>query len=143
MRLIILACTLVCATGLASAEPKASYVEKFHENTTAALLICRIQLKTALLKLELGDQSGLDESAKCMRDRRAESKKSFSSALASLSKKPAAAKLLKEYYAVWLGAFNGMMPSSDERKISYEQRQTAAEAKADEAWNRFEIEADI
>lgn len=143
MRYIALACALTCAAADSPAAEKVSPVEQFHENTTAQLLICRIQMKTALLKSEAGEGKAFEAVSKCVKDGRMEAKKSFQPALRSVSKMPTASRLLKEYFAVWLAAFEGLMPNTDELVVTYEQRQASAEIKADEAWNRFEVEAGL
>ncbi|MBC7860310.1 MAG: hypothetical protein H7Z39_16375 [Burkholderiaceae bacterium] len=137
--ILILAATLSCH---ALAEEKLSSIEAFKEQTAYQLMMCRIQTQIALGEVELGKtDSPWEKIGACLKAGRIETKKLFSPALAKVSKKPTAAKLLKDYYAAWITSFNGISPEPGERKMAYEQRQTSAEAKHDEIWNRFEIEA--
>lgn len=129
--------SLACA-----AEEKRTPVDEFRGTTQFQLLQCQIKAKTAFLKVELGEsREAYSEIGTCLKEGRAEVKKLFPKAIAQVAKKPAASKLLKEYYAVWLTAFDGISPDASELKIAYDRRQGDASRKADEAWHRFEIEA--
>lgn len=130
--------------GNALADGKLPPIESFRETTVYQLMMCRIETKTALLQAESGATNNPWEKINvCLKTGRSEAKKMFGPALAKVSKKPAASKLLKDYYAAWLTAFNGVSPDANERKIVYEQRQAHADTKQEEAWNRFEIESGI
>jgi hypothetical protein len=138
---VIAACMFL---GQSHAEDKLPPLEGFREATTYQLLICRIKTKTALNKVELGSSENAGaEIGACVKTGRSETKKFFGAALAKVSKKPAAAKLLKDYYGSWLTSLNGVMPEPGERKIDYERRQSAADTKSGEYWNRFEVEAGL
>jgi hypothetical protein len=130
--------------GQSLAGDKLPPVAGFREATSYHLLICRIETQTALNEVKLGTiDSPWAKIGACLKTGRSEAKKFFGPALAKVSKKPAASNLLKDYYGSWLTALNGVMPEPGERKIDYERRQSAADTKSDEYWNRFEVEAGI
>lgn len=79
----------------------------------------------------------------CQKKAKAEVKKLFPKANAAVANKPTASNLLKDYYAAWLSALDGITPDANERKVDYDNRQGEASRKADAIWNRFEIEAGL
>lgn len=127
-----------------SAEEKRSPTDEFRGQTQYQILMCGLKVKLALLRTEASTpQKTEDDPAKCIKDGKAEVKKTFPAALKSVAKNPTAAKLIKDYYASWLTAFDGLLPRAGDLKIDYERRQAANEAKYDEIWNRLEVEAGI
>ena len=140
---LFVASVLLTVTSLAcAAEEKQTPVEEFRGTTQFQLLQCQLKAKTALLKVEMGElEEAYSEIGACLKEGRTDVKKLFPKANAQVAKKPAASKLLKEYYAVWLTAFDGISPDVSELKIAYDRRQGDASRKAREAWHRFEIEA--
>jgi len=100
-------------------------------------------MENTFLDRAAGQAGTFDRVNECMESSRSLAKTLFPQALGTVSTKPEATKLLKEYYATWLTALNGVPPAIQERKTDYAQRQTLAEQKAEQAWNRFEIEADL
>lgn len=142
MKNIIFAIAACACFGQSVAEEKLPPIEGFREMTVYQLMMCRIETKTALLKVEAGiTNNPWEKIGACLKTGRVEAKKMFGPALAKVSKKPAASRLLEDYYAVWLTAFNGISPDANERKSAYEQRQALGDTKQEEAWNRFEIES--
>ncbi|MCX7144153.1 MAG: hypothetical protein NT123_24575 [Proteobacteria bacterium] len=138
---VVLLCGLALTAGFANGEEKKyTPIEEFRSSTEMGLMICQLEAKTAFSKARRGElQEPYSEIDDCLDD----VKKIFSRAHAHVAKKPEASKYLKEYYAVWLTALNGILPSENERAIDYERRQGDASRKADEAWNRFEIETGL
>lgn len=125
-------------------DKKRTSIEEFGGTTQFQLLKCQLTAKLAFLKVESGElREAYSEIGACLKQGREEVKKLFPRAHAQVAKKAAASKHFKEYYAVWLTAFDGISPEVDERKIDYERRQGEASRKAHEAWNRFEIEAGL
>lgn len=130
-----ISCLLLVAP--ARAEETKTAPEEFREMTEFKYLMCSIKLRSELMT---GPANAGDDYVDCKRSGRAETKPLFVKALAK-TKKPAAAKLLKLYYAAWLTAFDGLSPGSEELKTTYEQRKMANKAKSDELWSQFEIES--
>lgn len=125
-------------------EKKQTPIEEFRGSTEFGLLSCQIVAKTAFLKVKHGELNEPNSAiGNCLKKERDDVKKLFSRAHDQVAKKPEASRYLKEYYAVWLTALNGILPSENERAIDYERRQGDASRKADEAWNRFEIETGL
>lgn len=116
-------------------------VDVFREQSTYQIVNCQNVQKAMAIKPEVSYEQAIFEMAKCVKYGKAEVRKTFPAALAAAAKKPDAAKLLKDYYAAWITAIDGIMPNGRELKIAYEQRQIASESKCGEIWNRFEIEA--
>src|ERR1041385_5566460 len=142
-KIICFSLTAICLIQ-ARADEKLTAIEEFRETTVYQLMMCRIETKTAIMQIEAGtsDDAG-KKIGTCIRNGLAEAKKAFPAALAKVSKKPGTAKLLKDYYAGWVAALNGVSPGVNELRVIYEQRQLQADAKQDEAWSRFEIEAGL
>ena len=102
--------------------------------------MCKLGLQLALAKAELGQQQ--DEKSDypgCIEQGKATAKLNLDKALRTL-RKAKAQEALKSFHVAFVGALEGVRPGSNERKISYEQRQQALEGKLTEAWARFEIE---
>jgi hypothetical protein len=121
-------------------------VEAFYQETNGTIMLCQISEKTALNKAQLsGAPDGLSQAVaeigKCIREGKATVKAKWPAALALVSKKPTAAKLMKDYYASWISAMDGVMPGLSEPAGRYSQRQESMQAKYEEIWNRFEIES--
>jgi hypothetical protein len=138
--------TLVLALALsvsANSEEKQTSTDAFRGETQYRLLMCQLQVKIAINKIELGESNGLAGVGDCIKNAKASVKKVFGPALKVASKGPVASKLIKDYYASWLTTIDGVLPGTSERKVDYERRQLAAESKSDEYWNRFEVEAGL
>jgi hypothetical protein len=136
---IMVGLATLCGQAAAQDKPAA----QFHEQAQYQMVMCTVKAKTALLKAELGDGDPWADIGACLRAGRADVKKVFPKAVTSVTRNPAAAKLLKDYYAAWITTFNGIAPNPSERKTAYEQRQLAAETRNEELWNRFALEADL
>jgi len=145
LTVVVLLCGLVLTAGFANGEEKKyTPIEEFRSSTEMGLMICQLEAKTAFSKARRGElQETYSEIDSCLKKQRDDVKKIFSRAHDHVAKKPEASKYLKEYYAVWLTALNGILPSENERAIDYERRQGDASRKAEEAWNRFEIETGL
>lgn len=143
MRMILIAIVSSMMMSGAMAEEKQTPLDAFRGETQFRILMCKIKLKSSLLEAEAGNSVGIGQVGTCIKEGKADVKKKFAPALSSVAKKPAAGKLLKDYYASWLTAFNGIIPEASERKIDYDRRQSVAEAKSEEYWNRFEVEAGV
>ncbi|MCC2954532.1 hypothetical protein LK542_02755 [Massilia sp. IC2-477] len=127
----------------AQATEKQTPTDAFRGQTQYQIMMCSLKVKLFASKSTLGTATAEDDPAKCIKDGKAEVKKFYPAALKNVSKNPSATKLIKDYYAAWLTAFEAVPPRSDELRIDYERRQAASEAKYDEIWNRLEVEAGI
>lgn len=141
--LTLAAISLALTLPLAAAE-KRSPTDEFRGQTQYQIMACSLKVKLALLRTQAGTAQNVeDDPAKCIKDGKSEIKKVFPAALKSVAKSPTAGRLIKDYYASWLTAFDAILPRPDDLKIDYERRQAANEAKYDEIWNRLEVEAGI
>jgi hypothetical protein len=138
------AVALILAQPITHAEEKSDPLDTFRVQTQFQTLMCRMETHAAILQVQLGK---LDDAVPamriCIKKAKAELKNIYPAALKAVAKKPAAAKLLKDYYASSLTALEGVAPNTSETKQGYAVRQDAADAKNREVWNRFEIEAGI
>lgn len=141
---ILAATTLLSIFAIGQAEEKQTPTDAFRGATQYHILICKIKTQTELNKVELGESANaIEPIAACIKEGRAGAKKAYQPALSKVSKNPAAAKLLKDYYAAWLTSLEGVMPQPSETKLRYSQRLEASEAKYDEIWNRLAVEAGL
>lgn len=139
---LLVAFLTLCISALA--EEKQTPADAFRGETQFRAMMCQIKVRTASSKIELGQTVAPEDSpGKCIKDGKASVKKFYAKALSTVSRNPAASRMLKEYYAVWLTAIDGLLPGVSESKNAYGQRQAAIEARYDELWKRFEIEAGI
>lgn len=141
LSLLIVSSILLTQSSMAA--EKQSPTDAFRGETQFQMLTCGLKVKISIQEAQLGKETTDNDPAKCVKDGKAKVKKLFPIALKSVSKSSAAGKLIKEYYAVWLTAFDAVLPRPGDLTIDYERRQAANEAKYDEAWNRLEIEAGI
>lgn len=140
------AAILMTISSQSYAQERKTPVDEFDSSTTYSLLNCSIQTTLAFAKVDAGTftvEEAQSSIRKCIDDGKSEAKKLFPKANAQVAKKPAASKLLKEYYAVWITALDGVSPNLTERKIDYNRRQSESSRRVKEAWNRFEIEAGL
>lgn len=100
------------------------------------MLICQLMLRVALAD---STTAGYEEVYGCINEAVAASKKNFAVALKTV-KKPPAKEALKSYHVALIGALEGVKPGAEERKLTYEARQSALQGKLTDAWTRFEIE---
>lgn len=128
----------------ANADEKQTPTDAFRGATQFHMLMCKIKTQTEINKVQLGESTNaVPAISSCIKEGRIGAKKAYPPALNAVSKRPAAAKLLKDYYAAWLTAFDSVIPAPNETKAHYEQRLVDAESKYDEIWNRLEIEAGL
>lgn len=137
----ILASLLIATCSFAAEEPdKRSTLERYQGDGQYSLLTCKLNLRSALLKAELGQAQDKDSDyAGCIESGKVTAKQNLAKALRAM-KKAKAQESLKSYHVAFITALEGIRPGSNERKISYEQRQQALEEKLTEAWARFEVE---
>jgi hypothetical protein len=139
---LFVTCAILCLN--AFAEETRTPTDAFRGETQYHAMMCQLKVRSMSNKIELEQAIEPEDSpGKCIKDGKASAKKFYAKALSSVSKNPAASRLLKDYYAVWLTAINGVLPNVSETKVAYGRRQEAIEARYDEIWNRFEIEAGI
>lgn len=145
LSLFVATILLAAVSQVYAAEEKRTPVEEFKGATYYNLLMCQLNSDTVFLKVEMGLplEEAYSTIGDCQKKGRADVKNLFPKANAQVAKKPAASKLLKEYFAIWLTAFNGITPDANELKTVYQRRRADADRKANEAWNRFEIEAGL
>lgn len=147
---LLVSALLMTTSHVYAEEDKRTPVEEFRYITKWSLTLCQAKAKSSFHKVEMAEFTGRPftyqeadlEIAACLKEERAEVKKLFPKALAQVVKKPAAAKLLKEYYAVWLTALDDIPLGASELMAAYYKRQNEASRIATDAWYRFEIEAD-
>ncbi len=123
---------LVCA-----AQEARNPAEVFRENTMNYLEQAKLVRRAYALA---DDYSSIDE---WLRTGKSNAKKLFQDAHAQLENNSEESRLLKEYYAAWLIAFEGISPDETELKVDYERRQREALRRMNEAWHRFEIESNL
>ena len=115
-------------------------LERYQGDGEFSLLMCKISLRMALDRAALGEQQDeKSDVAGCIEKGKSTTKKSLELALRTV-RKAKAKEALKSYHVSFVGALKGIRPGSDERKISYEQRQQTLKGKLTEAWARFEVE---
>ncbi|MDM4767277.1 hypothetical protein [Pelomonas sp. SE-A7] len=137
----IAALVTFAATGAETAEPDTrSPLDRYQGDSQFSMLMCSMTVKMAATTGS-GPSTGDEKTdyVACVSKGKATAKANFESALKTL-KKPKAREALKSYHVALVAALEGIKPGTDERKISYEQRQQALEQKMTEAWARFEIE---
>lgn len=126
-----------------------SQVKKCQSVSKGAFAMFNIGLMTSRT---FSHQDTISMIGNCLIEGKAEIKKLFPRANSQIAKKSVASKLLKEYYAVWLAAFDGSLPDKAEFMIdpdgflimnAYDRRQNDASRKVTEAWYRFEVEANL
>lgn len=77
----------------------------------------------------------------CIAKAKEDSKPFYLAALRSISAKPAAQELLKNYYAEWLSAIDGVAPlHSEKTNQPYRGRQRGVFIKSEKIWNRLKVE---
>lgn len=136
--------TFLASSAIAEQSEKRTPIDEFRGTTQFQLMKCQLEAKIAFLKVEGGElQEAYSSIGSCQKDGRSEAKKTFQKANAKVAKNPSASKALKDYYAAWLSALNGITPEPSELKIVYDKRQGDASRRADELWGRFEIEAGL
>lgn len=139
---IVFAALMATASAVSAAEApdNRTPLERYRGGTQFYLLSCSLSFKLATLKAE-GDQSQDEKNdyAGCITKGKTVSKSNLGKALRTV-KKPKAQEALKTYHVAFVSALEGIFPGTDERRISYEQRQQALKDKVTEAWARFEVE---
>jgi hypothetical protein len=141
---VLLFMAFSASSAFAEQTEKRTPIEEFRGATQFQLIKCKLEATSAILKVELGEiNDAYSPIATCQKEGRAEIKKKFIKANAKLAHNTSASKILKDYYAAWLSAFNGITPEAGELKVVYEKRQSDLNRKADELWSRFEIEAGL
>lgn len=138
----ILAVILIVMSSLATAEEpdESTPVEYYKEAGKFSLIRCNLFLSSARITAESGKaQDEKSDYAGCIEHEKATAKKNLVKALRTL-KKSKAQESLKSYHVAFVTALEGIRPGSNEREISYEQRQQALKEKLTEAWARFEVE---
>lgn len=125
----------------AADEPdKRTPLERYRGDGQFSLMVCKLNLKMALMQTQLGQaQDENSDWASCIRLGKDTAKTNLPLALKTL-KKQKAQEALKSYHVALVTAIDGIAPGTDERRISYDHRQQALEAKVTEAWARFEVE---
>ncbi len=110
-------------------------VQKFRGDTQFRYLKCQLMIENENLSLKY------QGSVKCLSDAREAVKEKYKNAEVDVSKNTETAKFLKEYYVLWLTALSSLERGQGERKSDHSKRMADANSKAEEAWNRFEIES--
>jgi hypothetical protein len=141
LKTILLSLALATSLPTFGQEPdKRTPLERYEADTRFTLYMCKMTLKLALAKSELGkEQDEQSDWSACIRNGKATAKASFEKALPTV-KKAKAKEALKSYQVAFLAAADGIAPGPEERRISYDQRQQMLEGRVTEAWARFEVE---
>lgn len=101
---------------------------------------CRLLYEAQAMLIRVGGKvtdPGVDS---CISDFKEKAKPKFKLAVAQFENNKAAQSILKDYYAFWVSAMDGINPSFGEREMAYSNRQAEAERKLNELRSRFEIE---
>ncbi|CAG9932219.1 hypothetical protein [Candidatus Nitrotoga arctica] len=135
----------VVTTGVhAEEEDKRSPLEKFQGGTHFHFFMCQLTARKAELDVKMGNlREPYTTVGACVKDGKSAVKALFPKAISPFASKPEASKLLKEYYVLWLTAMDSVKPDINEDDSEYEKRQKNNDRKLNEAWHRFEIEAEI
>lgn len=116
----------------------------FSDSAQESMLVCKLQYRAYAFLVSMGGgEDKADPSDECISSSKISIRPEFKAALSQQAKNKSAQSLLKDYYAAWLSAMDGIKPSSGEREIMYSNRQAETERRLAELWNRFEIEAGI
>lgn len=142
--ILVIAMCVACCSSVAQEKDTRSPINKYQGavfyGRTMCTLAARLRFSQAELGGELSDEDRKSGDYKtCITDQ----KKLVRTAYEGFSrtvKKPAARAALKEHYLTALDAISAIAPQSEERKLSYQQRQGAFDSKLEERWNRFEAE---
>ncbi len=116
-------------------EKERTAVQKFRGDTKFHYLKCQMMIENENLSLKY------QGSVKCLSDAREAVKEKYKNAEAAISQNAEATKLLKEYYVLWLTALSSLERGKGEQRYDHNKRITDTNTKAEEAWNRFEIES--
>ena len=137
----VIAALLISASSFAADEPDTrTPLERYRGDGQFSMLMCKISLRLALAKAELGEaQDEKGDYVGCIERGKATAKQNLAKTLRAV-KKTKAQEALKSFQVSLVTALDGIRPGIDERKINYEQRQQALEGKITEAWARFEVE---
>ena len=143
-------CTLALAFSGASATPEnVSALEKFRTATAVSQRLCALSAEHALLKAEIEraekavTANAYEEIGACIARAKVDAKGAYAKGLAAVARKPAAARLLKDYYAAWLASLQSLAPDTSDTKSTWDRRQAEAARRTDEIWTRFEVEAGL
>ena len=144
-RCAVTAMTMNCCCGV-SAEAASERAERLKAEQFAALQLCSFELQREVRTAEmqrrgtpLPDDLGGGDTVKCLRENRASLQASYKTVAVSVRKTKAKLALATAQVA-FLSALDGIVPGTDELKVSYAIRQTALAGKLTEAWARFEVE---
>ena len=148
---LVVSALLTAASHVYAEEEKRTPVEEFRYITKWSLTLCQDKAKSSFHKVEMAEFAGRpftyqeadSEINACLKEVRVEVKKLFPKANTQIANKPAASKLLKEYYVVWLTALDDIPLGAGELMTTYYKRQNDASHRATDAWYRFEIEANF
>ena len=111
--------------------------ENFACSIEGAYTICKMQ---AALALQTSDWTPVQG---CKKKYQPAVRKSYDAALARLKGKPAAQKEAKVTYAQWIAVTDGLMPKTDENRISYRRRTGSLDDALNKNLATFKIESGI
>lgn len=137
--------SLAAQSCLAADQEKASPLETYRVDSQLALMLCSAQAGAQFARAELIAVGGTPQGEStadyvaCVAQQRASTRASFDKAMRTL-KKASAREALKSCHVALLTALDGIAPATDERKVTYSQRQAALAGRLSEAWARFEVE---
>ena len=103
-----------------------------------AFKICKVSMQTDLLGSELGET--YPRYYECLDNIKAEIKSKYQASKEIVPSNTEAENILKNFYAFWLTAMDGLIPLMDERKIAYENRINENESELARLGKRLEIE---
>jgi hypothetical protein len=106
---------------------------------------CGLATQLALLKLRADESqtsATIAELAKQFDESRAAVKAAYEKAKAQVAGKKEAMSMLKDYYAHWQSAIDGLLPSSDEPAILYESRKQRASDELNRLGDRLALEVE-
>lgn len=127
-----------------------SSITEFQHTTKYHLFLCKTIIQNYFVLSELAKYKRSSQPTKefaeikrCIDSGLAEAQTGYQATQTLLSENPAAQNLLKEYFLAWMSGMNNLAPQIGEPQATFDQRVTALEAKITDAWNRFNLEAEL
>jgi hypothetical protein len=144
----------ICVSTLSAAraaETDGSLIGQYGGLTSGGLVECRLVMRVALARMAAGDSAeealndgnGADGKGNwkaCIDRQRAGEFKTYLELTRLLKRRPATLEALKTYHVAWATALAGIAPAFDERRMDYARRQSDADMRVSEAWERLRLE---
>lgn len=139
-KLFSVAALLITSTQV-FADQKLNNLDEFMVGSFYLIALCDAKSRGAMANIEMnGDVDVLVEIVECRNKGNSELKKLYPKARAFLSKKPAAQKILKEFYAASVISLADMYPDLSLPKMDFDRRKSEDARKIAELQTRLQIE---